>query len=315
MTSPLAIRLCNWIGDVIFGLPALQLLSDRGFDLHLYGKGWAPTLLSGTPWPVTVRQPRLRERVTQLRALHARLRATTSSTGRVQALVMPNSFSSALDLRLANFKVCGFARDGRSLLLTRRIPEASGPHAVESFWQLACALTGDQAPPPQRLHLPLSEAAHTLARAVIHQHTGGEPFVCVAPFAASAVFHLSKKWPDFPALVEALVRQGLPVLICPGPGDELTEARERYPQARIVENLPLDAYAALLARSRLVVANDTGPGHMAAAVGAPLISVLGPTLIERWRPWGPTVQILSAQPGWPTLEQVLIATRSRLDGA
>ena len=61
-----------------------------------------------------------------------------------------------------------------------------------------------------------------------------------------------------------------------------------------------------------MVANDTGPGHSAAAVGAPLRSVLGPTDAARYRPWGSHVSVMQQDP-WPTLEQVSAGVRRLLD--
>jgi heptosyltransferase-2 len=264
--------------------------------------------LSGTGWPVTVRDKTLSGRVAQLKALHASLRG---GQGRVEALAMPNSFSSAAELRLANFRVAGYARDGRGLLLSKRLPAGTGPHAVESFWTQACGMTRQALPVPQHLALPVSDQAREQGRAVAHEHAGDGGYICIAPFAAGTVHKMPKKWPGFPAFVEQLSSAGLPMLICPGPG-ETEEARTLYPQARIVENLPLDAYAALLAGSRLVVANDTGPAHIAAAVGAPVISVLGPTKVEQWAPWGPNVTILSQRPEWPAMAQVLAVSRQKL---
>ena len=49
---PLIVRLRNWIGDVVLALPALEHLSQQGYDLVLVGKPWARDLLSGTPWQV-----------------------------------------------------------------------------------------------------------------------------------------------------------------------------------------------------------------------------------------------------------------------
>lgn len=310
MPQPLVVRLCNWIGDVVLSLPALRLLETNGYELHLYGKGWAPIVLSGTGWPVTVRDKTLGGRVAQLKALHAQLR---QGRGRVQALAMPNSFSSAAELRLANFRVAGYARDGRGLLLAKRLQAGNGLHAVESFWAQACGMTGQNLPVPRKLDLPISDAARAQGQAVASEHAGDGGYICIAPFAAGTVHKMPKKWPGFPAFVAQLANEGLPMLICPGPG-ETEEARTLYPQARIVENLPLDAYAALLAGSRLVVANDTGPAHIAAAVGAPVISVLGPTKVEQWAPWGPNVTILSRRPDWPEMAQVLATAMQTLHG-
>ena len=104
---------------------------------------------------------------------------------------------------------------------------------------------------------------------------------------------------------------GLPLLLCPGPGEE-AEARRDFPSAVVLEQVPLGAYAALMQDAALVVANDTGPGHIAAAVGAPLVSILGLTDAARWAPWGRRVQVLQQPGGWPALDAVLAAARSAL---
>lgn len=312
---PLVVRLCNWIGDVVLGLPALQRLQAAGFDLHLYGKGWAPTVLSGYGWPVTVRGKTLGERVAQLKAIRQQAAARDAGFGgRVNALAMPNSFSSALELRLAGLKVAGVARDGRSLLLAQRIPPATGPHALESFWAQAAALVGGPVlTPPADIALQIAPAARARAQALVADRGWGAGYVCIAPFAAGTVHKMDKRWPGFPELTRRLAAQGHTVLVCPGPGE--TEAALRdHPAAQVVQDLPLDAYAALLQGSRLVVANDTGPGHLAAAGGAPLISVLGPTKVEQWRPWGSQVQVISARPDWPAVDTVMAAVGQRLAG-
>lgn len=310
---PLIVRLCNWIGDVVLSLPALELLEAQGYELTLYGKGWAPTLLSGYPWPVHVRAGTLKERVRQLAALRAACQARDGGFGsRVNALVMPNSFSSVLEMRLAGLKVAGYARDGRSLMLSRRLAGPQGPHALEHFLTLAAGLAGVPVQPPEAIGFRLAPAAQARADAVVRERGWQRGYVCIAPFAAGTVHKQNKRWPGFPALVERLAAAGHTLVICPGPGEELAEARSRYPQAQVVEALPLDAYAALLRGSRLVLANDTGPGHIAAAVGAPLLSVLGPTKVDQWRAWGPTVRLLTAAQGWPEVEQVLAAAEQAL---
>ena len=62
---------------------------------------------------------------------------------------------------------------------------------------------------------------------------------------------------------------------------------------------------------------DCGPGnnaegHMAAAMGAPLVSVLGPTDPARWAAVGPAVRIVRKPGGWPTLDDVLAQVRPLL---
>ena len=290
---PLIVRLANWIGDVVLSLPALDLLQAHGFDLHLYGKGWAPTLLSGYPWTVHKRSGSAPARLAELIALRRACQAADPGfSGRVNALTMPNSFSSALELKLAGCKVGGFARDGRGVLLTRRVAEPSGPHELEHFLALASALVEQPLALPESIQFRLRPQAHARAAELVHERRWLRGFVAVVPFAVGTLDKQNKRWPGFPALVERLVDEGLVVVICPGPGSEAQEARSLYPRAQIVEDLPLDVYAAVLQRSRLVIANDTGPGHLAAGVGAALLSVLGPTEIDRTRAWGPRVRLL-----------------------
>ena len=79
---------------------------------------------------------------------------------------------------------------------------------------------------------------------------------------------------------------------------------------RSLEGVKLGPYGALLQRAALLVSNDTGPGHLAAAVGGRVISVLGPTKPEQWAPWGPTVTIVRRpQPVdaivWPDVDEVM----------
>jgi heptosyltransferase II len=61
-----------------------------------------------------------------------------------------------------------------------------------------------------------------------------------------------------------------------------------------------------------VVANDTGPGHLAAAVGAPLISVLDKTVREMYGAVGPQVTVVQTHNGWPSVDEVLQHTLERI---
>ena len=137
--GPLIVRLRNWVGDVILGVPALQLLESHGYALQLVGKGWAGSLLAGQSWPVLARAGTLRGRLSQLRGLRAEaIRADADFDRRENALVLATSFSSALEMRLAGLKAVGYAQEARSLLLSRSEPITYGGHALTSYWALAC---------------------------------------------------------------------------------------------------------------------------------------------------------------------------------
>ena len=61
-SRPLIVRLRNWVGDVVLGIPLLQRLEDAGYQLQLLGKGWARDLLAGHGWAVETLPATVRER-------------------------------------------------------------------------------------------------------------------------------------------------------------------------------------------------------------------------------------------------------------
>lgn len=312
-SRPLIVRLRNWVGDVILGVPALRLLQSQSYQLRLVGKPWAASLLAGEGWAVeSLAVGGLRQRVAQLRRLRRDCAAQDREFDRrLNTLVLPFSLSSALDARLAGLRAVGYAHEGRSLLMRRAVPRRNGIHELRSYWDLACALLNERSPPPPpaAINLAISDEArqaarHRLVEAGV-QH--GESFILLCPFAGGTFEGQNKRWPDFPRLAAAasLVWDGR-LLMCPGPG-EAEQARADYPAATVLDNVSLGVYAALLRRCALMVSNDTGPGHLAAAVGAPLLSVLGPTDAAQWGPWGRPATVIQEPGGWPSVAQVLSA--------
>jgi len=151
-----------------------------------------------------------------------------------------------------------------------------------------------------------STAQATRAAALLGEHgLGAQPFVVLCPFSGADDREARKVWPGFAALGERLAARGVATVVCPGPGED-ARAAAVLPGAIRLSALDLGAYGALMARAQAVVANDTGPGHLAAAVGARLVAVYGPRSVEAWRPLGPRVTLLH-EPGWATVERVLAA--------
>ncbi len=317
--KPLVVRIRNWVGDVVLGMPALRLIESHGYQLHIVARGrWASALLAGTSWPVSIQPQGLKPKVQQLRELKRACSALDPGFARREnALLLPVSLSSALEMRLAGLRAVGVAKEGRTPLLARAEPWARSGHELERYWDIACRFLRVQQPPPRDIELPVQphkahEAAQLLAA---HGITGG--YVMVCPFAggrAATADKADKKWPGFEAFVRlGAARLGLPLVVNPGPGEH-EAARQRYGAACSLEGGDLAMYAALLQKASLVVANDTGPGHMAAALGRPLISVLGPTDAARWAPWGRHVHVLQSPrvgetTDWPDVEEALALAR------
>lgn len=311
---PLIVRLRNWVGDVVLGVPTLLRLQQAGHDLRLVGKGWARDLLAGHGWPVHTLPKTFGERVRLLREL--RRQALAEDPGfdrRLNAVAFPFSFSSALEMRLAGLRAIGHAHEGRSLLLSRAVARPCGGHELEVYWHLGSALLGADAPTPAAIGLQTSHEHETQADELLRRHGIGPGFLVACPFAGGTFNKQDKTWPQFAEFVARdLPPLGRPVLMCPGPGEEPL-ARERFGSAVILEGVGLGAYAALLRRAALMISNDTGPGHLAAGVGTPLVSVLGPTDPAQWRAWGPGVRLVGGDGGWPSRAQVLQAVNDALN--
>jgi len=315
-SRPLIVRLRNWVGDVALGLPMLQRLQAQGYDLMLVGKRWAADLFAGQGWPVEPLADGLAARVHQLRALRARALQRDPGFARqpIHALCLPYSFSSALEMRLAGLRSIGYAHEGRGWLLAQRLPRPIAAHEMAVYWKLGSALIGADAPLPDRVQLSLTPAHRDAAAELRRLHSIADGYVVLCPFAGGTFDKIDKCWPGFPAFAATrLPPLGRGVVICPGPGEEEVIAARDYPGCLVVRGVGLGTYAALLADAALVVANDTGPGHLAAAVGAPLVSVLGPTDPGRWGARGPTVTIVRGADGWPDDDAVFTAVREALD--
>lgn len=311
---PLIVRLRNFVGDTVLSIPALRLLQSHGYQLELVGKGWARGLLEAEGWPVHVRPAGLHDRIGQLRVIRRDMRARDPGfDGRSNTLLFPYAFSAAMDARFAGLKPAGHAGDGRSWLLSRSLPRREGRHTLVEYWELACDFLGVQAEPPRDIGMQVSPAQREQALALLEAH-GVVPgqFVLICPFANGRVEFLDRSWPAFPDFVRRLHAQGRQVVIVPGPA-EVQGALQLYPDATRLDGVALGSYNALLQLAGVVVANDTGPAHMAAGVGARLLSIWGPVDASRWAPWGSTVTLLQRGPTeWSSVEEVMSAVDQAL---
>lgn len=300
----------SWVGDAIMATPALRLVRSAMPGAFIGGlvRPGIDEVLAGTDLLDELHVERTGGVMGPKRAA-AGLRSRRYDA----ALILANSFSSALITRLAFIpRRVGYARDARSLLLTERLTTPKRPDgrwalipALTYYWNAACAFTRDTPsgrnaepapwdllPPAARLELRTTadeeEAAdELLARAGLAPDT---PTAILNPGGNNP----AKRWPpDRFARVARHLREhhGLTTLLSGSPAEaDLAEyiAAESGANhsARVAIALPrlglrLGAVKALVRRSRIMVTNDTGPRHIAAAFGVPVATLFGPT-DPRW---------------------------------
>jgi len=111
------------------------------------------------------------------------------------------------------------------------------------------------------------------------------PYAVIHPAALME----TKRWEarKFAALGRALQSHGLSIVLTCGPGEEssVAEVSKDIPSPQILLGLGIPELAELIRGAKLYVGNDSGPMHLAAAVGTPTIAVWGSSDSRRWHPW------------------------------
>lgn len=192
------------------------------------------------------------------------------------------------------------------------MPYIAGLHAADDYWRIGTHFARVADMRPAALGLQPSPEQAARASALVAEHgLAGADFVILCPFSGAADTTGKKLWPPFPDLAQRLQAEGLHIVLCPGPGEE-AQARTQYPDAVMLEGVDLGTYAALSRLARCTVSNDTGPGHLAAAAGAHLVSVLGPDAADMWLAQGEHVTVLHPASGWPSLDETLAAVHRQV---
>lgn len=275
------------IGDLVLALPLVQALKDAGAFVGVWASTYAAPLLERDP------------RVGALLAGAAPdLRAGRFDT----ALALYARPSTAWALVRAGIpQRLGPSGRWYSALYTRRLPiRRSRGDRHESEWNLdyARALGWEGPSPEPRLH-PGPRALRQ-ARAWLRRRgpQGKGPLLVLHPGSKGSALD----WPPqrYAALGDLLRRRhGLRLLLTGGPGDEaaVEACRRELPGAALcVGALELPAFAALLGQARLMVAGSTGPLHLAAAQGVPVLGLYPPhrpMAALRWAPRGSPRAVLT----------------------
>ncbi len=293
----------TWIGDVCMATPTLSLLRDAmpsGGHITVALRERMEPLVAGLSTVDQVAQVSPRGLTGPWRAGRA-----IAATRPDAILILPGSFRAALAAwcSRASHRV-GYARDRRGWLLTDAVAQPDRTLPVSTIDWYAALVSAEPPPPPHLIVTDLDAAA------------------MAALFRADATYCLlipganrqDKRWPaaHFVAVANAVHAQyGWTTVIAGSPGERaLTEHITRACQGPAIDMAAmggsLSALKACVAGAEVVVSNDTGPRHIALALGTPVVSLFGPT-DHRWTiaPTATEVRLLSE----PFLPESVMADR------
>lgn len=293
----------SWVGDCVMATPLLRNIRSHRPDAHLSVvlRPGLDEIIRGAPWLDEIVTSPFKGLAGPFLAANA-IRATRSDA----VLLLPNSFRAGVIARLAGAPVrIGYRRDGRGWLLTHTLDverSATPTPTVHYYNRLGSFALGVGDLDP---HMELFVTPEQHAKADRLLEGVSRPFILLNPGGNK----LPKRWPPdrFAAVACALHSEcGVDVVVSGAPSEmdvlrAVVEAAE--PDCPIV-NLAdrsggLGALKSVIQRSALVITNDTGPRHIAAALGTPLVTLFGPT-DPRWTTIdAPSERILVAEPFLP----------------
>ncbi|MGO9580704.1 MAG: lipopolysaccharide heptosyltransferase II [Desulfobaccales bacterium] len=273
------VRAPNWVGDAVMSLPVLAGLK-RLFPLAEITVLAAPRVA-----PLFAAQPGVTE-IIRYPSDQGKWQVLWELRGRFDVgLALPNSMESALGLWLMGVPTrVGYNTDARRLFLKEAVSghqALAGLHTVFYLLGLLKALGGVATFTPPALYVePEEEAvgAHLLAEADL---PGQGPWVGLSPGAA---YGPAKRWPAarFAALGRELQREFGARLVLLGGSEERPVADEvkeqlQTPVADLVGRTSLRQALGVLSQLKLLVTNDSGLMHAAAALSVPLVALFGST--------------------------------------
>lgn len=309
------IKAPNWVGDNIFTLPAVaaarSLFPSARFSV-LVKKGIDPLweLVDGVdeviPYEVRGGLQDLAAKVALIRSLRAKRFDC--------ALIFPRSLESAIWIFLAGAgERWGYAEEGRSFLLTRRRTSLRGyrhTHRVDYYYRLVADLPEGTPAPLYRITVPGELSAR--AREALKQATGKAEWKRLIGIHPRASHGPAKCWPveNYARLSGLLAKEeGCAVIVFGSIVEAELAGRVASSGGGRVFSLAgrtdLKELAALIGLCRVFVANDTGPLHLAAALGVPTVGLFGSSDPAATAPRGEKVRtIYKSLPCSPCLRRV-----------
>jgi len=278
------------LGDIVHALPTLPLLRARFPQAEiswLVKEQWAGILerVEGID-----RIWRVKDRLTGWLAMMQRLRShrfdlVIDLQGLLRSGVLSWMTGSPVRIGFEN------AREGSPWLYSHRVPVRNPDvHAVDRYLALAqwvgCTV-------PDRVRFPFVFPPEDEATVRTRLSKAG-----LGPQSRWVAMNVSARWPtkrwpreSFVEVANRLIQDGWDGIIVIGGTEDRAEADSvvravRGPVANLAGEIPLRLLPALLREASSLVTNDSGPMHVAAAVGTPVVALFGPTSEARTGPYG-----------------------------
>lgn len=303
------IRATNWVGDAIMALPALRAVRNRfpEAEIAVLARPYVADIYHEQEICNQLIQYDSQARnagILGRERLAAELRAQKFDL----ALLLQNAFDAAwLVWRAGIPERIGYARDGRSFLLTKAIPVPKTgeipPH--EKFYYLELLRRAgwiESLPDESRIALNVSESSGRHAQEFLAQ-SGVRPNSLRIAIGAGASYGSAKCWPPsrFAKLANRLQSECDADVILFGTAAEaaVTHAiscQLQRPPIDLTEKTSVAQLPALLSQCHLFIGNDSGAMHVAAGVGLPVIAVFGPTDPGGTAPVTPRCTIVQQKP-------------------
>ena len=295
----------SWVGDTVISQSLLKLLLQQNPTAKI--DYLAP------PWtlPLLARMPEVRHGISnpfghgavRFGARHA-LGKTLREEHYDHALVLPNSWKSALIPWSARIPLrTGFRGEARWGLLNdlRQLDPVALPQMVQRFAALALPAGATL---PASLPIPALQSTTGQQQALLARlglNTDKSKDKPVVAFCPGAEYGPAKRWPaaHFATLARMLAARGCSVWLVGSPKDHAVAETIAQGAAGACINLcgktDIAEAADLLAAARLVVTNDSGLMHIAAAVGRPVIALYGSSSPQFTPPLSPNACVLNLE--------------------
>ncbi len=305
----LLIRATNWVGDAIMALPALRAVRKRFPDAEI--------AIVARPYVADIYRDQ--EICDQLipydpNGLHAGFSGRERLASKLQAqkfdvaLLLQNAFDAAWLAWRANIpERIGYARDGRSLLLTKAValPHRGEIPAHEKFYYLELLRRVgwlDSVQDETFIALGVPEEKRQRADEFLRKSGVRQGSLRIA-VGAGASYGSAKCWPPskFAEVASRLQSEADAEVILFGTAAEASvsaaiSAEMRRPPIDLTAKTAIADLPALLSQCDLFIGNDSGAMHVAAAVGLPIVAVFGPTDPEGTAPVPPRCSIAQQKP-------------------